>query len=141
MIKAGSKVQIKSLKKSGIVVEVKGKKASVAIKNFTTLLPLDDLELLNPPKNNTKKPSSARPVISNKSKTIDYHGKTVNETLNDLEQQINLAYQNNYSSLEIITGRGTGRLKAAVLEYLKGSDLRLNYQVSLNNESVIYIYL
>ena len=78
MIKPGSKVQIKSLKKSGVVVEIKGSKASVAIKNFTTLLPLDDLEVLvNKNKKQKISNSARRTAASSKSKTIDYHGKTI----------------------------------------------------------------
>ena len=141
MLKVGSKVQIKSLKKSGIILELKGQKASIAIKNFTIQASLNDLELLSNKSKSSPKSFASKTSVKNKSKTIDYHRKTVKEMLTDLEEQINLAYQNKTSSLEVITGRGTGRLKAAVLEYLNKSDLRLNYQVGLNNEYTIYIYL
>ena len=58
---------------------------------------------------------------------INIIGKTVEEALIEIEKFIDNALLNNVSKIEIIHGKGRGKLKKAVREYLKDSNFVLKF--------------
>lgn len=50
---------------------------------------------------------------------LDLHGMTVDEGIRELERAIDNAWASGENRLKIIHGKGTGRLRAAVWNYLR----------------------
>lgn len=71
---------------------------------------------------------------------IDLHGHTVPEAIEVLEDGINRAVLGNKESLEVIHGRGTGKVKAAVQSYLKKNKIGEAVREDLSNPGVTWVY-
>lgn len=100
----------------------KGGKISVSLGAMTITLDPRDVELTEPPKKQEgyvlapKRGNSTRDVKSE----LDLRGQTVGEALEELDAFIDAAVMAGLPSVTIIHGKGTGALRAAVTEQLKG---------------------
>ena len=62
--------------------------------------------------------------------TLDLHGYNCEEALIEIDRFINGAIMNKIDFIKIIHGKGTGKLKEAVHEYLKNSDLVIDFETN-----------
>lgn len=137
----GDEVIVKSLKKKGSISSTAQKKGKVQVTigclNFWV-----EPEDLKPFK------SQARPVVSKK-KTyqkdghaeVDLHGLTVEQAIDELKNALNSAVVSGYSELQVIHGKGTGRVKSAVLAYLAKSPFKKGVREKLGNAGTTIVEL
>ncbi len=76
--------------------------------------------------------------------TLDLHGMQADDSYNAVEKFIYKHVQQNTPTLRIMPGKGTGVVKAKVLEYLKQAGYSWHYEKQKNgknNEGVIVVPL
>ncbi len=119
----GSRVRVKSLEREGIVRAVLDKgRVEVGIGNVTIRSDAEDLVVQNQgsAKNSSSKKEQIRvdiPPVSPKWE-LNVIGLRVEDALPIVEKALDEALLGGLSSLNIIHGKGTGRLKKAIWEYL-----------------------
>ncbi len=129
----GSKVLVKKFDKQGTVTEVTDKgRLGVSIGGINLVADLDDVVLLNIGQEK-KSPSKIGRIgvdISPSSPRweVNVIGMRVDEALPVVEKAIDQALLGGLPSLNIIHGKGTGRLKKAIREYLSGNKLVRSFQ-------------
>lgn len=123
----GQTVRVTHLQKNGTVITAddKTRKAQIKAGNITVKTSYDELELTEdkikrgPPKADivSKKPVPVKPAIP-KSSSVNVIGLRVPDALPMVDKAIDKAVLGGFDLLEIIHGRGTGRLMRAIHEYL-----------------------
>ena len=125
-LKPGQFVEVFNLKKKGIVVvaDNKARKAEVAIGTMRVKTGFDELGLFDSSNMETVLPSA--PVISTKitsetvaAKDINVIGMRTADAIPVVDKAIDNALLTGSATIEIIHGRGTGRLMRAIHEHLK----------------------
>jgi len=116
----GQWVDVVGLSRGGQVMRVIANRgeAEVAINGVNLRLPIARLRPGLPP---AEAPSPARSLPKTASPPqyqIDLHGKTVEEALDELDRFLDSAVVHRLSSVKIIHGHGTGRLRRGVREHL-----------------------
>jgi DNA mismatch repair protein MutS2 len=124
----GSRVRLKSLGREGVVTQVLDKgKIDVAIGPLSFRAEVQDAELVSGPVR--KKTTSKITQIAVESPgaqprwEVNVIGLRADEALPIVERAIDDAVLGNLNSISIIHGKGTGRLKKAVREYLASHNL------------------
>lgn len=121
--KEGARVKIKSLGRQGVVKAVLDKRrAEVSVGNVTILAAVEDLVSLEeePSKKNASKKRLVGvdiPLATPKWE-VNVIGLRVEDALPIVEKALDSALLGGLSSLRIIHGKGTGRLRKAVWDYL-----------------------
>lgn len=72
--------------------------------------------------------------------SIDLHGLRVPEALSRVEEAINQAILNDTEKLEIVHGIGTGKIKAALYEQLKGLTVVKHFKLDEANPGATWVY-
>lgn len=72
---------------------------------------------------------------------LDFHGHTVSQTIEKLEQAIDRAILEEISTVEIVHGLGTGALKNAIHTYLSQSKHIKSFRIDDRNQGVTRAYL
>lgn len=130
-IAVGSKVRIKGQDGVGEVMELKGKRATVAFGQILTTVALERLEAIsNSEFKRQTRPERARTVVSvdiasrrlNFKDNIDVRGMRASEALEQVENFIDDALMVGVSEVRILHGKGTGALKEEIRRYLKRVD-------------------
>ncbi|MCX7793179.1 MAG: endonuclease MutS2 [Thermodesulfovibrionales bacterium] len=121
----GSKVYIKSLGYDGVVMRVESDRVRVRAGAFEAEVALSDIEA---PRGILLKSYEERMPEERVAESINLTGMTVEEALSRLETYLNHASLAGLSGVKIIHGLGTGRLKRAVRDYLKGHPLVDNFR-------------
>jgi DNA mismatch repair protein MutS2 len=133
-LETGDAVFIKSLGQSGTVVSADKTQARVVFGSMEMKVKLTDLALdaaLKSPQS-AQSPQRTQPPQQTQSKTnikaeksmsvassINLRGLLVDEALEELAKYLDDAYLANLGKVEIIHGKGTGVLRAAVQKFLK----------------------
>jgi len=137
----GSLVSIHSLGKQGVITSARDRsKVDVLVGKITVRVNSDDLILIKRPTD--KKKPSKNSVIGVESPLttatpgweINVIGMRVDEAIPVVEKAIDNAILGGLTSLRIIHGKGTGRLRQAIAEYLSTHGLVLNYRSGLPQE-------
>ena len=84
-----------------------------------------------------KKPNTSLP-------TLDLHGRTTDEVYDALEAFIGREVARHSQRVRIMPGKGTGKIKAVVIEYLKQAHYPWQYETMANgnkNEGVLVVFL
>lgn len=127
-VQVGGKVRIKGQDGAGEVMEIKGKKATVAFGQLLTTLALDRLEAIsNSEYKRQVRPERARTVVSvdiasrrlNFKDNIDVRGMRAAEALEQVEDFIDDALMVGVAEVSILHGKGTGALKEEIRRYLR----------------------
>lgn len=125
-LKVGDNVLIFDIDKKGTVLEVTsdGTSATVQAGLIKTIVPVNNLRLLNENSGNKKKYSSVgirnvRNKMEPITRELDVRGKTALEATLELDTFIDNAVLANVSILTIIHGKGTGVLRTEIAKYLK----------------------
>ncbi|MDQ1285229.1 MAG: mismatch repair protein MutS2, partial [Thermodesulfobacteriota bacterium] len=137
----GSLVSIQSLGKQGVITSARDRgKVDVLVGKITVRVNSDDLILIKRPTD--KKKPSKNSVIGVESPLtmatpgweINVIGMRVDEAIPVVEKSIDNAILGGLTSLRIIHGKGTGRLRLAIAEYLSTHGVVLNYRSGLPQE-------
>ncbi|MCS6910699.1 MAG: endonuclease MutS2 [Anaerolineales bacterium] len=128
-IRLGDTVKLKTLNSIGVVTALTATEAEVKVGRLRVRAKLDEVELRGTAseEEGSRKQETASPApISNlKSPAaspgleLDIRGKTVDEALPELERYLDQAYLAELPWVRIIHGKGTGKLRQAVREYLR----------------------
>ena len=127
-LEVGQAVQVFHLKKNGVVVSVDNhaRKAEVAVGALKVKTVFDELEMLPEGKEliAEKKVTEMRYpggiAAALQVKQVNVIGMRVDEALPVVDKAIDTAMLQGSDTVEIIHGRGTGRLMNAIREHLKG---------------------
>ena len=136
-LQLGDKVFIKKLKTVGTVTSLpKSGKIQVKFNNMVTLLKQGEAySYVDVTQDKPKKTLVKSSVRTNGfSFEINVIGQTVDEAMYNVEKFIDDAIMRNASEVRIIHGRGTGKLKAAIHQYLKTNKNIAEYRLGEYNE-------
>jgi DNA mismatch repair protein MutS2 len=128
-IEVGDRVWVASLQASGEVLAVYGAtaEADVQLGNFRLKLPMKRLELrqkaVKEPATHVGVQSGSSGLGASPGLELDLRGERVEEGLDRLERYLNDAYLARLPWVRIIHGRGTGAMRSAVRDALKGHPL------------------
>jgi DNA mismatch repair protein MutS2 len=133
VLEVGSRVRVKSLGREGTVKSVRETgRVEIAVGKMTITADSDDVVLLG--QGQGKKSSSKKDRIgveiplATPRWEINVIGLRVDEALPIVEKALDEALLGGLSSMTIIHGKGTGRLRKAVWEYLSGHSLVLGFR-------------
>jgi DNA mismatch repair protein MutS2 len=128
-IRLGDTVKLKTLNSIGVVTALTATEAEVKVGRLRVRARLDEVELRGSGEatddDRSQTAVSRQPSAVSKIKTespgleLDIRGKTVEEALPELEQYLDQAYLAELPWVRIIHGKGTGKLRQAVREYLR----------------------
>lgn len=132
-IEPGVKVRMQGQQVLGEVMEINGKKATVAFGQLRTTVALDRLEAVSNSEfkkftRNTRPPAkttnfSASERRQNFSAQIDVRGMRAVEALEKTEELLDDAVMFGVSEVRILHGKGTGALKEEIRQYLNGINI------------------
>ncbi|MFH0960998.1 MAG: endonuclease MutS2 [Pseudomonadota bacterium] len=128
----GSLVRIQSLGKQGFITSAGDRgKMDVLVGKITVRTDSEDLILIKKP-DQKKKPSKKTIIGVETAATVGWEinviGMRVDEAIPVVEKSIDNAILGGLTSLRIIHGKGTGRLRQAIAEYLSTHGMVLGYQ-------------
>ena len=140
-IEVGDRVWVATLQASGEVLALypASSEADVQLGNFRLKLPLKRLELrqkavkeVPPPR--TSVAGGASPVGASPGLELDFRGERVEAGLEKLERYLNDAYMARLPWARIIHGYGTGAMRSAVRDVLRGHPLVAQMRSGEGNE-------
>jgi DNA mismatch repair protein MutS2 len=145
----GCTVVVLSLgKKRGVVVETgRGGRYRVQVDNTTVSCREDDLAA--PPqerpraKKARKQQATASPVNDERvpATRIDLHGMTVEEAIARVIDAIDHALRRGADRLEVVHGKGSGRLRDALHRELSALPMVASFRLDPKNAGVTWVYL
>ncbi|MFM8874735.1 MAG: endonuclease MutS2 [Anaerolineae bacterium] len=146
-LKLGEKVTVSSLNAEGVVTALGESDAEVQIGTIRVRAKLSDLirrqsaEDRSPKgtlsqKEKTKQPSSTvnRPAATSPGMEVDLRGLMAEDALDKMERYLEQAYLSGLPWVRIIHGKGTGKLRQAVRETLKGHTYVKSFEEGASNE-------
>ncbi len=143
-IEAGSNVRLKTLGSTGIVEKIDQNRADVLIGSMRMRVPLVDLELIattETQKNDGKKRTRRKPEpidIEDRENELSTElyliGQTAVDAQMEVDRFLDQAYLSKLSRIRIIHGFGTGTLRNAVHQTLKGHTHVKSFEFAPQNE-------
>src|SRR5512140_2520377 len=145
----GASVFLARLGKAGVVVDTgPGGGYRVRVGGVVVVCREEDLTDAPPPRRTRKtgspsetsatRPSPATPAPQG---ALDLHGLTVDEALRAVEERLDAALRAGLDHLDIMHGRGTGRVKNAVHKYLRGIGAVRHFEITADNPGVTRAWL
>ena len=128
-LKIGDKLLVKDIHQTVTILSMPDKKGNIFVQMGNIKTKIDKEKLAPYDKKYEKKSSGYTPVSFEKfelkrtelSNRLDLRGKTVEDSLDELELFLDQASLANFSEVSVIHGHGTGALKSAVRDFLKTS--------------------
>jgi DNA mismatch repair protein MutS2 len=119
---AGTRVHVLSLKQPGTVQRVSGKRVEVLVGRMTVSVAPDDLRVpptaeSAPPR--TQPAAPARSLEVGAPRELKLIGMRVEEALSAVDRGLDRALVDGLQELRLIHGHGTGRLRAAIRDFLR----------------------
>lgn len=144
-LKLGEKVTVSTLNAEGVVTALGESDAEVQIGTIRVRAKISDLirkvkekqETSNEKKVTSKSDSSSRvssPVTSSPGMEVDLRGLMAEDALEKMERYLEQAYLSGLPWVRIIHGKGTGKLRQAVRETLKGHAYVKSFEEGASNE-------
>jgi DNA mismatch repair protein MutS2 len=125
-LRLGDTVKLKTLNSIGIVTALTAAEAEVQVGRMRIRAKLDEVELRGSPE--ASEPildpfgtTRSRPLPVSPGLELDIRGQTVEEALPGLEHYLDAAYLAGLPWVRIIHGKGTGKLRQGVREFLRAS--------------------
>lgn len=145
----GSDVVVRSLgNKRGVVLDVgRGGRYRVQVESVTLTCREQDLEAPEAPRRGSKtKVKRQEPVESSRSEPatpgrVDLHGLTVEDAVAQLTREIDIAARRGADRIEVVHGKGTGRVKNAVHRYLATVSIVASFRLDPANPGVTWVWL
>lgn len=110
-------VRIEGNNQIGFISEINGDNVTVNIKNISIKTKLNKLTFISKPQ--VTKTYTQKSYIKTSAKEINLIGKRVEDALEELDSFLDAAFGSNLSSVKIIHGIGTGKLRKGIREHLK----------------------
>ncbi|MBO4894739.1 MAG: endonuclease MutS2 [Clostridia bacterium] len=140
-LKTGDTVIIRDLGKNATVLSPADRNGNVEVQTgaIKTRVKLDNLKLVeNAQKKEVKNTSSIKSVSSRlnmKAETrLDLRGMSVEECLQELDLFLDSAMRSGLKEFTIVHGKGTGKLRSAVTQYLKKAPCVKTHRLGLYGE-------
>jgi len=86
------------------------------------------------------KPKARTPNRRDKPLKVDLHGMRVEEAMRLVEKSLDRAIIDEYSSVEVVHGIGTGRIREALHKYLKTLSVVSHFRLDDQNAGVTWVY-
>ena len=136
--KVGDRVFIQSLNQYAIVNKINISKETINIQAGILKLevPMDDVKKVIEPKKKEYRPINTHSKTRVKNE-VDLRGKLVDEGIYELENYMDRALMNGYTEIYVIHGKGTGALRAGIIEFLKNSRYVKEFRAGNHNEGGI----
>jgi DNA mismatch repair protein MutS2 len=138
-IRLGDTVKLKTLNSIGVVTTLAAADAEVQVGRLRVRAKLDELELRGSPEpeaenlksqiSNSKVELAPSPGLE-----LDIRGRTVEEALPELERYLDAAYLAGLPWVRIIHGKGTGKLRQGVREFLRSSPAVKSHETGKDDE-------
>jgi len=134
-IRVGDVVWIERLKSEGTVDEMDGAKAQVTSGRLRLTLSLDELEWRRSPQPEAVAPSkSLGRVAASPGMELDLRGERAEDALALLDRHLDAAFLAGLPFVRVIHGHGTGALKKAVRQALRGHPLVRDFEPGRDGE-------
>ena len=139
-VKLGERVVVNTLNADGVVIALGESDAEVQIGTLRVRARLVDLQRKgqeeDSPKEKMPSVSTQRSAVGTKSPGIELNlrGKLVEDGLDELERYLERAYSSGLLFVRIVHGKGTGKLREAVRNALKGSPYVASFEEPKDNE-------
>jgi DNA mismatch repair protein MutS2 len=138
-IRLGDTVKLKTLNSIGVVTALAAADAEVQVGRLRVRAKLDELELrgspepaeIEPPTSNFQPPTELHPSPGLE---LDIRGRTVEEALPELERYLDAAYLAGLPWVRIIHGKGTGKLRQGVRDFLRASPVVKSHETGKDDE-------
>jgi len=117
----GDEVDVLSLRRAGRIVEVRNGRYRVAVGSVLVWSPASDLRAVPAaprPKRRVRSAEAGAPVETAGTRRVDLHGLTADEARDVILAAVDRSVLDGIATLELVHGRGTGRLKAVVQRVL-----------------------
>jgi DNA mismatch repair protein MutS2 len=134
-VEVGAKVRVESLGVTGSVLEIHGNEAEVLVGNIRLRRPLQELEVLE--RAGLKLPAGVRVnILSSEpaSSEINLLGCTVDEATSRTDKFLDEAFLAQLPQVRIVHGTGTGALRNAIAELLKGHPHVVRFESAPQNQ-------
>jgi DNA mismatch repair protein MutS2 len=138
-LKVGMRVKSRSLDQTGVVLEIGNEEALVQMGIIKANLAFNDLEPVVEEKVKVLRPLRKSGVTGLEtaqkiSAEISLRGMTIDEGLYQLEKYLDQALMAGLNRFRVIHGKGTGALRQAVQQYLKGNPMVKSFAFAEQNE-------
>jgi DNA mismatch repair protein MutS2 len=131
---AGDRVWVPSLQASGEVAAVGAHEVEVKVGSFRIKLAPNRVELRERGQQPAVQASGSVPRPPSPGMELDLRGLIVDEMLVELDRYLDSAYLSGLPFVRLIHGKGTGALRQAVREQLRGHPLVSDFRAGENNE-------
>jgi len=133
-INAGDVVWVERLKSEGTVMEIDGDQAQVQAGRLRLRLNLDELEWRSTPTPPKAESVRGAKAVASPGLELDLRGERADDALLLLERHLDAAFRSGTPWVRVIHGHGTGALKKAVRQALKGHALVADYEAGRDGE-------
>jgi DNA mismatch repair protein MutS2 len=136
-VEVGDTVWVADLNAQGEVLVLDGDAAEIQVGSFRVRTRLSSLELRHKAPKQPVETSASRvklppaPIISPE---LHLRGKRVADALPVLEKYLDDAYRSQAPFVRIVHGKGTGKLRQAVHEFLQGNSLVQSFRIGVEGE-------
>jgi DNA mismatch repair protein MutS2 len=146
----GAEVVVKTLaNKRGVIIQAAADgRYRVRVEGVTMWC--REEEITEPPQVGKRKRAATKPAAasdavprnrSGPAARVDLHGLTVEEALARLDDELDRAILNGADRLEVVHGKGTGRVKHAVHRHLASLSAVSAFKLDPHNAGVTWVYL
>ncbi|KPL76843.1 hypothetical protein AC812_05910 [Bellilinea caldifistulae] len=150
-LRLGEKVRLRSLQMEGVITALGQSEIEVQMGNLRLRARPEEIERPGsppPPENpsptppstarplSTGRPAAARPAVFTPSPgmELDLRGQRADEALEALQRYLESAYLSGMPFVRVIHGKGTGKLRQAVREFLKQNEFVASWETGLDSE-------
>ncbi len=138
-IRLGDTVKLKALNSIGVVTALAAAEAEVQVGRLRVRAKLDELELRGSPEpevavRGQKSEIGEAVWYPSPGMELDIRGQTVEDALLEVERYLDAAYLAGLPWVRIIHGKGTGKLRQGVREFLRSSPVVKSHETGQDNE-------
>jgi DNA mismatch repair protein MutS2 len=136
-VRLGDTVKLRALNSIGVVTALSASEAEVKVGRVRVRAKLDEVELRGAAEEKEEPPAPSEPAPAERPSPgleLDIRGKTVEEALPELEQYLDDAYYAGLPWARIIHGKGTGKLRQGVRDFLRQSPLVKSHAAGQDEE-------
>jgi DNA mismatch repair protein MutS2 len=140
-IRLGDTVKLKTLNSIGVVTALAAAEAEVQVGRLRVRAKLDELELRGSPEQESEGGRHAEraggretTLAPSPGLELDIRGQTVEDALPELERYLDAAYLAGLPWVRIIHGKGTGKLRQGVREFLRSSPVVKSHETGKDDE-------